>query len=211
MAATTLGMSGLVRSSGPASATMTVEMSASGRWSRRSAQARIASGAMKGMSPWRLITTLWRPSGSSAPRAARMRSDPDGRSGSVRTARPPAASTAWTISASPAATATGPMPAASAWRRTRTIIGRPPMSARGLPGSRVAAIRAGMRRIGVMKLRPGAICAVARAPVACKRRQRNKGPGISGSAGPSVGLAGFGWRGFGPEKNRFRDDEQSEL
>ena len=36
-------------------------------------------------------------------------------------------------------------------RSTRTIIGRPPMSARGLPGSRVAAMRAGMSTIGFMR------------------------------------------------------------
>ena len=37
-----------------------------------------------------------------------------------------------------------PRPAASARRSTCTIIGVPAMSASGLPGSRVAAIRAGM-------------------------------------------------------------------
>ena len=49
------------------------------------------------------------------------------------------------------ATATGPMPAASAWRRTRRIIGTPPMSSKGLPGRRLAAMRAGMTTIGCIR------------------------------------------------------------
>ena len=79
-----------------------------------------------------------------------MRSEPEGRSGSVRTARPAAASTAATISGSAAATTTGPSLAATAWPQTRTIIGWPAISARGLPGSRVEAMRAGINRIGFM-------------------------------------------------------------
>src|SRR6202000_188869 len=63
---------------------------------------------------------------------------------------PPAAPPPVTISGPPAATATGPSPAASAWRNTRTIIGTPPISARGFAGSRVEARRAGIRRIGFM-------------------------------------------------------------
>ncbi len=56
-----------------------------------------------------------------------------------------------TISGSPAATATGPAPARSAQRRTRTIMGAPSISARGLPGSRVAAMRAGIITIGFIR------------------------------------------------------------
>ena len=77
-----------------------------------------------------------------------MRSEPVGWCGSVRTARPPAASIASAISRSPQATTTGPTPAATARRQTWTIIGSPAMSASGLPGSRVEASRAGIRMIG---------------------------------------------------------------
>ena len=49
-----------------------------------------------------------------------------------------------------AATTTGPRSAATARSQTRTIIGRPAMSARGLPGRRAEAIRAGINRIGFM-------------------------------------------------------------
>ena len=59
------------------------------------------------------------------------------------TARPPAASTTSAIARSPQATTTGPISAATARRQTCTIIGVPAMSASGLPGSRVAASRAG--------------------------------------------------------------------
>ena len=79
-----------------------------------------------------------------------MRSEPEGRSGSVRTAWPPAFSTAATISGSPAATTTGPSPAATARAQTRTIMGTPPISASGLLGSRVEAMRAGISRMGFM-------------------------------------------------------------
>ncbi len=46
------------------------------------------------------------------------------------------------------ATATAPIPASSARRMTCTIIGRPAISASGLPGRRVDAMRAGMTTIG---------------------------------------------------------------
>ena len=59
------------------------------------------------------------------------------------TASPPAASTASAISRSAQATTTGPICAATARRQTWTIIGVPAIVARGLPGRRVAAIRAG--------------------------------------------------------------------
>ncbi len=80
-----------------------------------------------------------------------MRSEPEGRAGSVRTARPPAAVIAAAISGSAAATITGPRPAATARSQTRTIMGRPAISARGLPGSRAEAMRAGINRIGFMR------------------------------------------------------------
>jgi hypothetical protein len=52
---------------------------------------------------------------------------------------------------SPAATATAPAPAACAQRNTRTIMGTPSMSAKGLSGSLVAAMRAGMMTMGFMQ------------------------------------------------------------
>src|SRR6185437_8314260 len=90
------------------------------------------------------------PSGSTAFSAAKTRSEPDGRPGSVSTALPPAASTAATISGSAAATTTGPIFAATACRQTQTIMGTPPMGASGLPGRRVEAIRAGISTMGLM-------------------------------------------------------------
>ena len=69
------------------------------------------------------------------------------------TASPPWDLTAAAISAVSVATATRPMLAASARRSTWTIIGTPPMSSSGLPGSLVAAMRAGIStrvRVSVM-------------------------------------------------------------
>src|SRR5271168_3042164 len=60
------------------------------------------------------------------------------------TASPPWAVTAAAISAVSVATATRPIPAASARRSTWTIIGRPAISNSGLPGRRDAAMRAGI-------------------------------------------------------------------
>ncbi len=61
---------------------------------------------------------------------------------------PPAASMAAAISGASVATITGPMPASQARRQTCTIIGASPIIARGLPGNRVAAMRAGMTTTG---------------------------------------------------------------
>src|SRR6185295_18495632 len=61
------------------------------------------------------------------------------------TARPPAFSTAAATASESVATTASPIPAASARRKTCTIIGAPCKSANGLPGSRVDARRAGMR------------------------------------------------------------------
>src|ERR1700722_14193775 len=68
------------------------------------------------------------------------------------TARPPDLSTAAAISTESVATTTGPTPAAWARRSTCTIIGTPAISASGLPGNLVEAMRAGMR------MRISAIC-----------------------------------------------------
>jgi hypothetical protein len=144
--------SGSVRSASVAAWPTVVAMSQLGSSSRSAAQATMAVGSTKGMSPWTFKTMSAPPRSPKSSNAASIRSVPDGRSGSVSTARPPAACTTATISASPAATATGPTPAFSAWRSTRTIMGAPPISARGLPGRRVAASRAGIRTMALMPL-----------------------------------------------------------
>src|SRR5947209_6503231 len=74
-----------------------------------------------------------------------MRSVPLRQAGSVMIARKPALTTASAMRWSSVATASSSMPSARAARSaTRTTIGAPPMSARGFPGNRWAAKRAGM-------------------------------------------------------------------
>ena len=80
--------------------------------------------------------------------------------------------TAAAISGESVATTTGPIPAAAARRSTCTIIGSPAMSASGLPGSRVEAMRAGMRmRTSAIAAKPS-----VRAYTGCKTRGK---PAIS--------------------------------
>src|SRR3569833_1989176 len=74
-----------------------------------------------------------------------MRSEPDRWWVLVMTARPPAFSTAARTASESVATIASPLWASCARRSTWTIIGRPLMSAKGLPGSRVEAMRAGIR------------------------------------------------------------------
>src|SRR6266700_2127168 len=107
--------------------------------------AAISAGASVGRSPCTLTTISARPSGSMAASASKIRSEPETWPALVITARPPAFSTQAAIASESVATATGPMPAASARRMTCTIIGSPAISASGLPGSREEARRAGMR------------------------------------------------------------------
>src|SRR5262249_23020178 len=76
-----------------------------------------------------------------------MRSEPEAWSLRVMTARPPAFSTAAATASESVATTTSPIAASRARRSTCTIIGTPLRSARGLPGRRVEARRAGMRTI----------------------------------------------------------------
>src|SRR6202022_4911484 len=74
------------------------------------------------------------------------------------TASKPWEVTAAAISDASVATATRPIFAASARRATWTIIGRPAISSSGLPGSRVAAMRAGIStkvRVSVMRSEVG--------------------------------------------------------
>ncbi len=65
------------------------------------------------------------------------------------TARPPDFSTAAWIASESVATTASPIPAACARRKTCTIIGSPAISNSGLPGRRVAAMRAGMRMMAL--------------------------------------------------------------
>src|SRR5690348_16165850 len=89
-----------------------------------------------------------RRSGSTRDNASKIRSDPDGWETAVITAFAPASRTAASTFGSSQATHTGPTSASSARRTTWTIIGRPAMSASGFPGSRVEAIRAGIKTTG---------------------------------------------------------------
>ena len=125
-----------------------VAMSARGSRQRSNDRAQLLGRDAVGKSLCRLTTTSCRPCGSSVASAACTRSDPDGRNGSVITAMAPAARTASAISGSAQATATGPISASWPRRSTCTIIGTPWISASGLPGSRVEAMREGMMTIG---------------------------------------------------------------
>jgi hypothetical protein len=123
-------------------------MSTAGSRSGATAAA-IERGSIVGKSPCTLTTASWRPSGSRRSTASKIRSEPEGWSERVITASPPAARTASAIRPESVATATGPIPASTARRQVCTTIGAPPISARGLFGSRVAARRAGMRTMGL--------------------------------------------------------------
>jgi enoyl-CoA hydratase/carnithine racemase len=67
------------------------------------------------------------------------RSVPEAWSGSVRHTRAPKPTAASTMRGSSVATMTSPMPAAQAWRQTRSIMVIPASRTSGLPGSRVEA------------------------------------------------------------------------
>ena len=102
------------------------------------------AGSMVGRSPCRLRMISKSPSGSMRLTASNTRSEPEAWSGRVMTASPPALRTAATISSVSVATTTRPVSAAMARRHTCTISGSPAISTSGLPGSRVACMRAGM-------------------------------------------------------------------
>src|SRR3984893_4495321 len=81
------------------------------------------------------------------------------------TARPPDLSTAAKISWESVATTPGPMQAACARRSTCTIIGTPSISASGLPGNLVEAMRAGVRmRISAICMSPRWLYGLQAAP-----------------------------------------------
>src|SRR6185437_6394074 len=84
-----------------------------------------------------------------------MRSEPEAWSARVMIARPFAFSTAATTASESVATTVSPIFAACARRSTCTIIGSPAISAKGLPGRRLEAIRAGMRMMLIIGLATG--------------------------------------------------------
>ena len=175
---------GLAASSAVSIGATRVAMSTAGS-DRGPTTARRAAGSSVGVSPCTLTTMSCRACGSSSPSAACTRSEPEGRDGSVITATPPAARTASAISASAQATATGPIPASCARCITWTIIGNPAMSASGLPGRRVDAMRAGMTMMGV-KSQSLACLQMARrslgmAARACKRTHTEAGSAGDGA------------------------------
>jgi hypothetical protein len=81
-----------------------------------------------------------------------MRSEPDSWSARVIAASKPWARTASATAGVSVATTTRPSPASAARAATWAIIGRPAMSASGLPGRRVEAMRAGIRTRKDMRL-----------------------------------------------------------
>ena len=168
-------MSGLVRSAGRPRPPSPWRCRRRAAPPAASTQAATTSGSTKGMSPCRLITTSWRRRGPAAASAATIRSEPEGRSGSVSTARPPAARTASTISASPAATATGPTPAASACAQHAHDHRHAADVGQRLAGQAGRGHARGDEDDRVHLAARAPRWAVARAPVACKRAGRNKG------------------------------------
>ena len=138
-------MLGSVFSSSRTISAASVAMSTAGSASGASA-ARMAPAAMVGRSPCTLTTRSIPPCGSMRESASKMRSEPEAWSARVITARAPAASAASAIAAASVATTTSPSSASRARSTTWAIIGRPPMSASGLPGRRVEAKRAGIIR-----------------------------------------------------------------
>ena len=149
---------GAAASSGEVMAATSVAISMAGS-ARGASTARMNSGGMVGRSPCRFTTTSCWPCGSRIDKAACTRSEPRGSDGSVSTTTPPSARTAAATSSSAAATATGPIPASLPRSSTCRIIARPWMSANGLPGSLVAAMRDGMMMIGFIVSRFKVRCA----------------------------------------------------
>ena len=117
-----------------------------------------------------------RPSGSAPASASKMRSEPETWSARVMTARPPAFSTRRRSprNRSPPRPCRGS--AACARRMTCTIIGSPAMSASGLPGSRVEAMRAGM----TIRMRLSAIGPECAAAAACRSQIHYGSRGYTG-------------------------------
>src|SRR5262245_15282125 len=102
---------------------------------------------------------------------------------------PPAFSTLAATASESVATTTSPMAAARARRMTCTIIGSPAMSASGLPGSREAAIRAGM----MIKM---SLPAIGLREVSGKPRCRAKTRAKVSGACPLYGLPGVTQTGY---------------
>ena len=104
----------------------------------------------RGRSPCKLMTISCFSEGSTSSSAAKILSEPEGKSGSVKIASPPSFFITSDISGSPHATITLPRFAFTAICQTRTIIGIPFISARGLLGSLVEFMRQGIRIMGLL-------------------------------------------------------------
>ena len=132
---TTLTTDGRAYSAGSSPGSAAVDMRTSGSVTSGTATASMTEGSISGSSPCRLMKIS-----SSIPRAASAtRSVPDAQSGEVMTASPPNPRTTDAIRSSSVATTTREGTFARlALSQTYHIIGRPSISASGLPGSRVA-------------------------------------------------------------------------
>ena len=119
-------------------------MSASGLACSFAATASISSGSISGSSPCTL-TTMASSGRPSCATASARRSVPVGWSPRVISARTPWAWAACSTRASSVAMQTCAAPERAARSAVRTTMGLPAMSARGLSGRRVEAVRAGIR------------------------------------------------------------------
>ena len=140
---TSLTTFGLNRAWASASGQAQVAMSASGLACSFAATASISSGSISGSSPCTL-TTMASSGRPNCATASARRSVPVGWSPRVISAR----AMAWaacSTRASSVAMQTCAAPERAAFGRARTTMGLPAMSARGLSGRRVEAVRAGIR------------------------------------------------------------------
>ena len=143
---TTLTTLGLVNSSNEPMACAAVLMLASGRSVSTRATSLMSAGGISGSSPCTLTTTASGARPSSWQASAR-RSLPLTWSFRVSKARMPCASQAATMRSSSAATTTRLALDSMARCATRTTMGSPAISARGLSGKRLEAMRAGMTTV----------------------------------------------------------------
>ena len=198
-------MFGLSKSSSESIACATVLITQSVRSASNRAQASINAGSISGSSPCTL-TTMSLPSSPSRTQASASRSLPVAWSLRVSTHCTPCAAHAAAMSEWSAATTTAAAPDSAARCATRTIIGKPAMSASGLPGRRVDASRAGIsavkltrraappvrraglprpaRRLNAPRFRASRVC--RRAPRTPADRGGTPVHGVRGTAGADV-------------------------
>ena len=143
---TTLTTLGLSSSATLASGCAAVPMLAWGHWASTAATASIKAGAISGSSPCTL-TTISSSAKPSCSQASARRSLPLGWSLRVSSAATPCAAQACTMRASSAATTVRCAPLRWACWATRTTMGTPAKSAKGLSGRRLEAMRAGISTV----------------------------------------------------------------